>query len=136
VKCYVDSSVVLRYLLTVDRELERIRDFDQPGTSELMAIECHRVLQRYRLEGMISDRQLQEAVSYFNELYDGLITFELTPQVKSRAAQAFPTVIGTLDALHLSTAILWSQLDPEPLVVLTADQQLRTCAQAVGLQAI
>ena len=135
-KCYVDSSVVLRYLLTADRELERIRDFDKPGTSELMAIECHRVLQRYRLEGMISDRQLQEAVSYFNELYDGLITLELTPQVKNRAAQAFPTVIGTLDALHLSTAILWSQLDAEPLVVFTADLQLRTCAQAVGLHAI
>jgi hypothetical protein len=43
---------------------------------------------------------------------------------------------STLDALHLSTAILWSQLDPEPLVVLTADQQLRTCAQASGRQAI
>ncbi len=60
----------------------------------------------------------------------------MTPRVKSRAAQAFPTIIGTLDALHLSTAILWAELDPEPLVVLTADARFRTCAQAVGLHAI
>jgi len=136
VKCYVDSSVVLRYVLTSDRQFERVREFDKPGSSELLAIECHRVLQRYRLEGAITDEQLQEATSYFSELYGGITSFEMTPSVKRRASQAFPTVIGTLDALHLSTAILWAELDSEALVILTADAQLKTCAQAVGLHAI
>jgi predicted nucleic acid-binding protein len=136
VKCYVDSSVLLRYLLTDDREFERTREFEHPGSSELLGIECHRVLQRYRLEGAIGDQQLQEAASYLTDICAGLTIFELSPQVKRRATQAFPTTIGTLDALHLSTAILWAELDPEPLVLLSADGQLRTCAQAVGIHAI
>jgi predicted nucleic acid-binding protein len=136
VKCYVDSSVLLRYLLTDDRAFERTREFDRPGSSELLGIECHRVLQRYRLEGAITDQQLQEAASYLTEIYAGLTIFELSPQVKRRATQAFPTIIGTLDALHLSTAIFWAELDAEPLVVLTADARLKTCVQALGLHAI
>lgn len=135
-KCYVDSSVVLRYLLTDDRRLERLREFDKSGSSELLDIECHRVLQRYRLEGQITDGELQEATTYLNQLCAGLTLFDMTPHVKRRASQAFPTVIGTLDALHLSTAILWAELDPEPLALFTVDAQLRTCAQAVGLHAI
>jgi predicted nucleic acid-binding protein len=136
VKCYVDSSVLLRYLLTDDREFERTREFERLGSSELLGIECHRVLQRYRLEGAIGDQQLQEAASYLMEICAGLTIFELSPQVKRRATQAFPTIIGSLDALHLSTAILWAELDPEPLVLLSANARLRTCAQAVGLHAI
>jgi hypothetical protein len=124
VKRYVGSSVLLRYLLTDDREFERTRDFDRPGSSELIGIECHRVLQRFRLEGAISDRQLQEAASYLTEICAGLTIIELSPQVKRRAAQAFPTIIGILDALHLSTAILWADIDTKPLVVLTTDARL------------
>ena len=60
----------------------------------------------------------------------------MTPHVRRRAAQAFPTIIGTLAAIHLATAILWAERDPEPLVVFTMDAQLRTCARAAGLHAI
>ncbi len=134
--CYVDSSVILRYLLTSSTEFERVKEFEHVGSSELLFIECNRVIQRYRLEAMISDEQLEEIVTYFNQLYERLHIFDMNPGVKRRASEAFPTVIGTLDALHLATASAWAGLDSEPLVVFTFDRQMRRCAQSMGLHAI
>ena len=134
--CYVDSSVILRYLLTSSTEFERVREFERVGSSELLFIECHRVLHRYRLEAMITDEQLEEAVTYFNELYERLHIFDMSPPVKKRASETFPTVIGTLDAIHLATASIWANQEPGPLVVFTFDGQMRRCAQSMGLHAI
>lgn len=135
-KCYVDSSVVLRYLLTESRDFERVREFDHVGTSELLYIECHRVIQRYRLDGAVTDSQLEEATTYLNELYDSLHVFDMDSNIKRRASESFPTIIGTLDAIHLSTAKLWADQGSEPLIVFTLDSQMRTCAQAMGMHAV
>lgn len=134
--CYIDSSVILRYLLTGDRGLQQARDFDKTGCSELLFIECSRVLQRYRLEGELTDRQLEEAVHHFHEIYEAFHVFELGHQVVKRSAESFPTVIGTLDAIHLSTAVMWMEQDQDPLVLFTYDEQMRTCAHAMGIHTL
>ena len=134
--CYIDSSVVLRYLLNGDSELLAIEDYENRGSSELLFIECSRVLQRYRLDGQLTDHQLQEAVTHFREIYDAFLIFDMGPQVKNRSAGPFPTTIGTLDSIHLSTAILWSEQERVPLVIFTYDQQMRTCAHAMGIHTL
>ena len=51
------------------------------------------------------------------------------------AAESFPTIVGTLDALHLSSLLLWKDAVPEEKFgLLSADQRMRTCAQALGIQ--
>lgn len=47
--CYVDSSVVLRYLLVHDSAFTRTSKFDIAGSSEFLIIECNRALDRYHL---------------------------------------------------------------------------------------
>ena len=135
-RCYVDSSVVLRYLLAGDSSLEKIEEYDEAGSSELLLIECSRVIQRYRLENQITDEQLAEVQSILSEIVDSHYIFELTNQIKQRAAQAFPTVISTLDALHLSTAFMWRKQDESPFVLFTFDKQMQLCAQAMGIHTI
>ena len=135
-KCYVDSTVLLRYLLTDDREFERVRDYDQVGSSELLVIECRRVLHRYRLDSQLTDEELGRALMYFDEVRASIRVFDLTRSVKDLASGAFPTAIGTLDALHLATARLWADQDSEPLVLFTHDQRMRLCAGAMGLHAV
>ncbi len=88
------------------------------------------------MAGSISDAGIREATVYFGEIFEGFSIFEMNDHVKNRAAEAFPTAIGTLDAIHLSTAQLWANLDTEPLVIFTFDDQMRTCAQAMGMHAI
>ena len=58
---------------------------------------------------------------------------DVTPGVLRRAADPFPTPLGTLDAIHLATAILWREGRQEGPVMATHDGQLATAARAVGL---
>ncbi len=133
-KCYVDSSVVLRHLLTDDSGFLQTAAYDQVGASELLIIECLRVIERYRLDGSIDDTRTAELRQDLREIVSGMYVFAMTAEVKKRAAESFPTVIGTLDALHLSTALVWRDMDlPEGIVLSTYDTQMATCARALGV---
>ena len=51
-----------------------------------------------------------------------------------RAMSAFPARIGTLDAIHLGTALLWAEYMDDTLVFLTHDRQIGTAARRCGLR--
>jgi hypothetical protein len=125
-KTYVDSSVVLRHILNDDPALGTIAPSDAVGSSDLLAIECQRVLQRERMAGHLDDRKYSEASVLLEKI--------LGPAVRRRAAGPFPTVIGTLDAIHLASAILWQETEPGVEIrILTRDKQLTLCARSLGI---
>ena len=131
--CYVDSSVLLRFLLTGDKTLAKALEFEVVGSSELIRIECNRVLSRYRLEGLIDDIELRDVVNHLEKVLAGFYIVEITRAVKQRATEAFPTVIGTLDAIHLSSALLWRAHTDEEVMIMTFDKQMSVCAGAIGI---
>ena len=47
-----------------------------------------------------------------------------------------PTELGTLDAIHLATALLWKEMTREELVMATHDGGLALGAQAQGLPVV
>jgi hypothetical protein len=51
----------------------------------------------------------------------------------NRAADPFPAVLGTLDAIHLASALLWMEERDEAITFLTHDTQLAIAARACGL---
>ncbi len=130
--CYVDSSVVLRYLLLGDSSFKQTSTFEKTGSSELLFIECSRVMERYRLENLISDEQLAEVRQKLELVIKCMYTLELTGWVKKRAAGPFPTVVSTLDSFHLASALLWNEHDGD-LLLFTFDKQMLTCAAALGI---
>jgi len=135
-RIYVDSSVVLRYILNDDPALGTAASSDAVGSSDLLVIECQRVLQRERMAGHLDDRQYSEAAVLLEEVLDRLTLIEMGPAVKRRAAGPFPTVIGTLDAIHLASAILWQETEPRAdFRILTQDRQLALCARSMGIPA-
>jgi predicted nucleic acid-binding protein len=137
VKTYVDSSVVLRHILNDDPAFGATASSDPVGSSDLLAIECQRVLQRERMSGHLDDRQYTEATVLLEDILDRLTLIEMGPAVKRRAAGPFPTVIGTLDAIHLASAILWQETEPgADLRILTQDRQLALCARSLGIPVI
>jgi predicted nucleic acid-binding protein len=132
--CYIDSSAFLRCLLNREDAGRRLSAFTKIGSSELTLIECSRVLERYRLENLVTDEQLAETREALQTAIGGLFLFEISAAVKRRASESFPTVIGTLDAIHLATALLWHQRESaEDLVLFSYDRQMITCARAMGL---
>jgi len=56
--------------------------------------------------------------------------------VLERAAQPMPTELGTLDAIHLATALLWREMTRVNLVMATHDGALALGAQAHGLPVV
>jgi predicted nucleic acid-binding protein len=57
---------------------------------------------------------------------------DVSPAVLRRAADPFPTPLGTLDAIHLATAVLWREGRSVAPVLVTHDAQLATAARAMG----
>jgi len=61
---------------------------------------------------------------------------EIDMVVLDRAAQPMPTELGTLDAIHLATALLWKESTRAGLVMATHDAALALAAKAHGLAVV
>ena len=130
---FVDTSVVLRFVLEGDISLHQAFAATVTACSELLWIESMRVAQRFRLDGGLDDKNLAEAVSRIAACYSSFRVYLLDEEIKQTAAGPFPTVIGTLDALHLACARRAARHYPgETLLVFSYDRQMNLCAQALG----
>ncbi len=102
--------------------------------SALVEVESLRTLDRLRLGGEVSPEQLAERREAVFRLVEEMEVIEPTMPVLRRASQPFPTPLGTLDAIHLSTALLWQQVRREEIVMATHDGALATASRASGLR--
>jgi len=133
VNCYLDSSVLLRYLLGNDRDFEEVAKFEKVGSSELLLIECRRVIHRYRMQNMVDDGQLADLLQRLDRVIRNIHLIEISAAVKYSAAGPFPTVIGSLEAIHLASALEWRDMETEDDIILySLNKQMRLCARALG----
>ena len=65
------------------------------------------------------------------ETLDAIEVVPLAPEVLERAGDPFPTSIGTLDAIHLASALAIRDEVPD-LVFATHDAELALAASAMG----
>jgi predicted nucleic acid-binding protein len=133
---YLDSSVLLREVLGQSNKLEEWPKVEVGVASAVVEVECLRTLDRLRLRVGLSDQDLADRLEVVHRLMGKLTLVEPVEAVLRRAAQPLPTPLGTLDAIHLSTAMLWKELRGEDLVMATHDQALATAARASGLRVI
>ena len=132
---YVDSSVVLRVVLNEPRQLREWRKIDRPVASELIRLECRRTIDRARIRERLSDDLIARWRADVLEVLDAIDTVPLDPIVLERAAEPFPTLVGSLDAIHLATAVL-ARSRVEDLVFATHDDELGTAARAMGFSVL
>jgi len=128
---YVDSSVLLRALL---REPGRLRIWPKitvPIASELIRLECLRTIDRARIRRGLDDEVVADHRAAVLEAIEELDLVEIGPSVLQRATEPFPTVLGSLDAIHLASALLVKD-EFEDLSLATHDRELATAARAVG----
>lgn len=135
-KVYLDASIVLRWMLQQPGRIERWGFWERAVTSALMRIEVRRTLDRMRLKGRIADSDLANQTIFLRTLTARFEEIELQPAVLERAASPLPTELGTLDAIHLASAVLWMEDHGEPLTFLTHDRQLGIAAAACGLDVL
>ena len=85
-----------------------------------------------RLQQALDDATRAESMKQIEILCDEIHLAALEPEILDRAADAFPTVVRTLDALHLATALMWRTRLGAPLTVLTHDTQMAIAARSLG----
>lgn len=133
-RAFLDSSIVLHQLLGQEPHFAGWGQWREAYVSELADIETRRVVDRLRLQGHLSAEDLGLALATWQQWCSRLGIVELSKAVLDRARQSFPAVVGTLDALHIATALAWqSQLAAE-LIFMTHDRQQAIAARAVGLR--
>jgi predicted nucleic acid-binding protein len=134
-KVYLDTSVVLRVLFRERNPIRIWGKWDRAYSSSLWRTEAFRVVDRLRLGGDLSDQDVSEVAVQIETVHETLAIIPLAETILRRASEAFPTVIGTLDAIHLSSALAIRETENIDLL-LTHDQQLAIAARALGFQVI
>jgi predicted nucleic acid-binding protein len=129
---YLDTSALLRFVLREPGALEDLRSYDALVSSELIAVESSRTIDRLRLQGALT---VEEAATRLRALADWLDAIDLVlvrAPVLRRASEPLPTPLGTLDAIHLATALIWRERMGALAIVATHDTALGLAARTFG----
>ena len=131
---YLDSSILLRVLFREASQLSQFADITDAVSSDLLRVECLRTLDRIRIEKRLTEDSYLAKVE---ALYPFLERMELIPigrEILNRASQPFPTKLGSLDAIHLASAILYRERKGPLLQLCTHDRALARAALANGFK--
>jgi predicted nucleic acid-binding protein len=134
VTAYIDTSALLRIILQEPGALEELRTYDALISSELLAVESRRTIDRLRLQGSLT---AEEAAAYLAAVAQWLEAIDLVllrAPVLSRAGEPLPTPLGTLDAVHLATALVWRDRMGPLSTVATHDAALGLAARSFGFE--
>jgi len=132
---YVDTSVLLRVVTGAPGRLPSWRKITRPLSSQLILLECARTIDRARIRFRLDDREVLDRRLAVQEQVDAFEIVPLAAIVLDRASEPFPTAIGSLDAIHLASALLARRRYPD-MILATHDDELATAAGAMGLRVI
>lgn len=130
---YLDSSFVFRRLLGVGKPAEFWGKWEKAYASTLMRTECCRAANLLRLEGKLDDAGRARLGAWIETVCNSVTQIPLTDAVMRRAAEAYPVVIGTLQALHLATLQELESVHGVKCVLASDDEKLVQAAKSLGI---
>jgi predicted nucleic acid-binding protein len=136
VRVYVDTSALLRVVLGEPGSLKELTQADRLVSSELLGVESRRTIDRLLRLGDLSADEAARRLALVDRWLEAVDLVLLRAPVLARAGDPLPVPLGTLDALHLATALVWRDRMSEVLTVATHDAALGLAARAHGLPVI
>jgi predicted nucleic acid-binding protein len=133
---YVDSSVLMRIILNEPNPLKEMLNLSHGVSSELLRVECLRTLDRYRIANTLLEEDFLSRAELIHYALKRIELLKVGSEVLDRASQSFPTTLGTLDAIHLSTCLLYQQRENKEVVLCSHDEGLKKAAKATGLSVL
>ena len=130
---YLDTSVVLRVLLGEPNPTDLWGKWDKAYSSSVWRVEALRTVDRLRLTHEITDLEVADLVRDVQTINHTLEIYPLNDRILQRASETFPTVVGTLDAIHLASAIFIREMQQIDFLM-THDSQLGIAARSLGFQ--
>ena len=132
----MDTSVVLRKLFGEPGALAEWPKVQEAYASRVLVVELGRIIDRARLAGDIDDGQVEQLQRESRRVLRSVEIIALSDRVLERAAGPMPTTLGSLDAIHLATALELAAKRAPGLVLATHDRQLARAARASGLEVV
>ncbi len=133
---YIDTSALLRIVLREAGALDELRSYDGLVSSELIVVESMRTIDRLRLQGSLTADEAAGRSRIVTDWLEAIDLVLIRPPVLSRASEPMPMPLGTLDAMHLATALIWrDRMGPLPAIA-THDSMLGTAALAFGFDVL
>ena len=133
---YIDTSALLRILLKQPNALQEWSQIDRFVSSVLIGVESFRAVDRIRLRGGLSDLEIARLRRAILAMIAEIELVEIDALILDRAAQPMPTELGSLDAIHLTSALLWQQSANEEVHFATHDRALAVAAVAYGMKVL
>ena len=133
---YLDSSIVLGMLVNQANKWKDWSCWTKAYSSALLYLECRRVIDRWHIKGLFDDARAAQAGAELRRLQRVVSRVALSRSVIERASLPMPTLVKSLDAIHLATALmLRERLHPE-IIFVTHDGQQANAARALDFDCI
>lgn len=133
---YLDTGVVLRALLDHPQRLSAWGQWDSAYSSELLGVECRRLIDRLRLEKLLDGQALAETIEQLAKIEKTITRIRMTTSIIQAASRTMPTIVNTFDAFHLASAIAVRDRRGVDLLFATHDSQQADAARALGFSCL
>ena len=133
---YLDSSVLLRVLFGEENRLKEFKKIKSATSSVLLRVECLRTIDRIRKASNLSEEEYIKRTEFFYKFQSKIEIIPIHNEILNRASQPFSVTLGTLDAIHLSSAMLYRERLNTDLLFCTHDKSLSNAAKAVGFEVL
>ena len=130
---YLDSSIVIRQLVGTKTPWPNWGLWTSAYGSTLLRTECYRTANLLRLTGKLDDAQRARLGNWIERVCDSITLVPVTESVLRRAADAFPTAVGTIQAIHLATLLELQSAHGITCQLATCDKDLRQAAESMGI---
>lgn len=133
---YLDSSALLSSVLGDHPTPLELTAFDQMLSSDLIVLETARTRDRLRLEGRVDPEADAEHAATLRGHFARMTLAPIEPATLESAARPLHVVLGSLDSIHLATAMAFRTKGVQDLVLATHDVQLARAARQEGFEVI
>lgn len=133
---YVDSSVLLRFVLQQPDAAYELRGFDERVTSMLAEVECMCGIDAAHARGDLDPKEWEERRDVAHRQLRRMRRLMPSRSVLRRAGEPLPGPLRPLDAIHLATALSWRERRAPELVFATHDRRQARAARALGFEVL
>ena len=133
---YIDSSVLLRFVLDQPDPLSDLLRIEGRVTSLVAEVECLRAVESARTRGQLDMDESADRRRLVHAYLRRMRRLPVTASVLRRAGEAYPLPVKSLDTIHLASALLLRDREARDLVFATHDRQLGRLAAVMDFPVI
>ena len=133
---YVDSSVLMRFILDQPDPLSDLMHIETKVTSYVAEVECLRAVESARSRGQLSNDESADRRRIVYAQLRRMRRLSVSLSVLRRAGEPYPLPIKSLDAIHLASALIVREREAPDLVFATHDQKLGRLAAVMDFRVI